>query len=589
MTTTANQTKARHIKFRRELAAYPLPLATALALALVTTAATLSVPLLVKEIITAFATDQPLHAPVTWMCIAAIIGATTQALSGFLIARTGEDLIYRLRSRIMSHALRLPLNTIRTEGTGNLTARITSDALMMRQVVDLGAQLPIAALTVGFSLVVMIWIDWVLTLVTVVALAIVTIVITAILRRVKNNVIGQQTAIGQIAQRFTSTLGAITTIKAYRAESLAARNLDTDADALRTVSVKGAQLETLIPAVTSLGNQFAMIAVILTGGVRMAAGDLQVAEFAAFLLYLLQTIPPATALTSGFGRLQTGFAARSRCNELLGMPQETDQSEHRRTPEPVPAAPAIQFKNVSFTHHGTTATTLNDITLSAPRLGLTAIVGASGAGKTTALALIDRFYQPTSGEIRVLGHDTTHWPLDALRSRIAYVDQAFTLLEATARENLQLGREKPVTEEELATVLDAVGLANDIAQLPNGLDTVLGRETDLSGGQRQRMALARALLSDADIILFDEPTSQLDGINEQRFRNVVDGLAANRAVIVVAHRLSTVQHAEHVVLMDNGHVVDAGAHSVLIDRCLAYKELVATQAIFTAEPQLARS
>lgn len=579
----------RQIRFRRELAAYPVPLATALVLALITTAATLSVPLLVKEIITDFATDAPLRTPVIWMCVAAVGGATTQALSGFLIARTGEDLIYRLRSRIMGHALRLPLDTVRTEGVGTLTARITSDALMMRQIVDLGAQLPIAALTVVFSLAVMIWLDWVLSLVTVVSLVIVTVVISGVLRRVKQNVTGQQTAIGQIAQRFTSTLSAITTVKAYRAEALASRGLDTDADSLRAVSVKGAQLETLIPAITSLGNQFAMIAVILTGGARMAAGDLHVAEFAAFLLYLLQTIPPATTLTSGFGRLQTGFAARNRCNELLAMPLEADQEEDRRTPEPLATAPAVHFEQVGFTHQGASVPALDGVSFSAPRTGLTAVVGASGAGKTTALSLIDRFHQPTSGEIRVLGHTTTQWPLDALRARIAYVDQSFTLLEATARENLQLGRETLLDDQRLTAALAAVGLDADVAALPQGLDTLLGRETDLSGGQRQRMALARALLSDADIVLLDEPTSQLDGINEQRFRQVVDELAATRAVIVVAHRLSTVQHAVHVVLMNAGRVVDAGDHGLLMNRCDPYRELVATQAVFAAEPELTRS
>ncbi|MYT25258.1 ATP-binding cassette domain-containing protein, partial [Streptomyces sp. SID7760] len=130
---------------------------------------------------------------------------------------------------------------------------------------------------------------------------------------------------------------------------------------------------------------------------------------------------------------------------------------------------------------------------------------------------------------RVLGHDTADWPLDALRARIAYVDQRFTLLEATARENLQLGRSRPATDPELDAALQAVGLAQDITRLPQGLDTLLGRESDLSGGQRQRMALARALLSDADIVLLDEPTSQLDGLNEERLRAVIADLAASRA------------------------------------------------------------
>ncbi|MEU2856463.1 ABC transporter ATP-binding protein [Streptomyces syringium] len=573
------------IRIRRELAAHPWQLAGAMLLALVATSAALAVPLLVKEIITDFATHQSMYTPVLWMCTAAVIGASAQALSGFLIARIGEHMIYRLRSRIMEHTLRLPMATVRTHGTGNLTARITSDALLLRQVVDVGTQLPLAALTVAFTLVVMVWIDWVLTLVTVASLAIVTVVISLVLRRVKANVTHQQGAIGQIAQKFTSNLEALTTIKAYRAEALAARALDTDANDLRSVSLKGARLETLIPAVTALGNQFAMIAVILTGGARLAAGDLQIAEFAAFLLYLLQTIPPATALTSGFGRLQVGLAARARCNELLALPLEATSSPATHAPKPLPGAPAVTFDRVAYTHAGATTPALKDTSFTAARVGLTAIVGPSGAGKTTTLSLIDRFVHPSNGRIAVLGHDADDWPLEALRSRIAYVDQSFTLLEATARENLQLGRTTEATHSELNAALDAVGLTEDIAALPQGLDTPLGREINLSGGQRQRMALARALLSDAEIVLLDEPTSQLDGINEQRFRHAIDDLAATRAVLVVAHRLSTVQHAQHVIMMGAGGVIDAADHPTLMARCPAYRELVATQA--TLSPQLA--
>ncbi|MFJ4842532.1 ABC transporter ATP-binding protein [Streptomyces sp. NPDC088746] len=567
------------LRLRRELLAHPGPLAAAVLLALIATAAGLSVPLLVKDIITRFATDRSLTTPITWMCVAAVVGAGAQAASGFLLARIGEQMIYRIRTRVMDHALRLPMTRMRTEGVGNLTTRITSDALLMRQVVDVGAQLPLSALTVLFTLGVMAWLDWVLTLVTVASLAIVTVVLTMIISRVKDNVAGQQNAIGRIAQRFSASLESLTTIKAYRAERLAMRGLSDDADELRAVSVQGAKLLTAIPAVTALGNQFAMIAVILTGGARMAAGDLGIADFAAFILYILQAIPPATALTQGFGRLQAGFAARDRCNELLALPQEADATRGLPEPEPTPGQDAVTLHDVTYTHPGATAPALRTVSLTTPRRGLTAIVGASGAGKTTALSLIDRFDTPDEGHITVLGHPLDRWPLDALRSRISYVDQSFTLLEATARENLQLGRTTPISDDDMQRALESVGLRDELARLPQGLDTPLGRAVNLSGGQRQRMALARALLSQAEIVLLDEPTSQLDGINEQRFRAVVDDLAEERGVIVVAHRLSTVQHAGHVVMMDEGRVLDAGPHHTLMERCEPYRALVNSQII----------
>ncbi|GAA2143689.1 ABC transporter ATP-binding protein [Kitasatospora kazusensis] len=568
------------VRLRRELSAEPGRLVCALLFALAATAAALALPLLVRQIVTDFADHRPLGTDVLLMCAAAVAGAGAQALSGFLLARIGERMTYRLRTRIMEHSLRLPLGVVRAQGTGELTARITSDALLLRQVVEVATQLPLAALTVVATLLVMVWIDWVLTVVTVVALAVLTVLVLLIVRRMKANVTGQQDAVGQIAQRFSANLDALTTIKAYRAEPVAARALAADAERLRAVSLDGARLGALIPAVLTLGNQFAMIAVILTGGARLAAGAIQVAAFAAFLLYLLQTVPSISTLATGFGRLQAGLAARDRCNELLALAPETDpQDAERPVPVPRPDAPSVVFRAVSFTHAGAGDAALREISFSTARTGLTAVVGPSGAGKSTTLSLIDRFIRPSTGSITVLGHDARHWPLDALRARIAYVDQAFTLLEATARENLQLGRTDRADDDELAAALDAVGLTEDIARLPQGLDTPLGRESDLSGGQRQRMALARALLSDADIVLLDEPTSQLDGLNEQRFRSIVTDLAATRAVIVVAHRLSTVQHAHHVIMMNQGTVVDAGDHPSLLERCTPYRELVASQAM----------
>ncbi|MFJ6138316.1 ABC transporter ATP-binding protein [Kitasatospora sp. NPDC092286] len=566
------------VRLRRELTAEPGRLVCALLLALAATAAALALPLLVRKIITDFSDHRPLGTDVLMMCVAAVAGALTQALSGFLLARIGERMTYRLRIRLMEHTLRLPLAVVRAQGTGELAARITSDALLLRQVVEVATQLPLAALTVASTLLVMVWIDWVLTLATVVALAVLTVLVLLILRRMKANVTGQQDAVGRIAQRFTADLEALTTIKAYRAEPVAARALAADAERLRAVSLEGARLGALIPAVLTLGNQLAMIAVILTGGARLAAGDLQVAAFAAFLLYLLQTVPSVSTLATGFGRLQAGLAARDRCNELLCLAPETDPRDPGpAAPTPLPDAPSVVFRAVSYTHTGSGDAALRGISFTTARTGLTAVVGPSGAGKSTTLSLIDRFIRPSAGSITVLGHDARHWPLDALRARIAYVDQAFTLLEATVRENLQLGRARPVDEGDLVAALDAVGLTEDIARLPQGLDTLLGRGSDLSGGQRQRMALARALLSEADIVLLDEPTSQLDGLNEQRFRAIVAELAKTRAVIVVAHRLSTVQHAHHVIMMSRGTVIDAGGHATLLARCTPYRDLVASQ------------
>ncbi len=569
---------------------YRLALVSAVCLAGISTVAMLAVPLIVKTIVTAFATHGPITGPIALMIGAALLAAITSAFSSYLLSWFGERALLRLRSRAIEHTLRLPLSTVRGHGSGALVTRITSDTVLFRAVLDVGVvQLPLAGLTVVFTLIVMALLSWPLLLVTIASFALSIFVITVVLRRVRPNVLAQQEAMAGLAQRFTAQLAALATIKSYRAERLAADGLTADAAQLTKTSLGGARLQALISPVMNLGQQIALVSVIIGGGALIADGRLSTASFAAFLLYLLQLVSPVTMAALGIGRLQAGFAARTRLRDLLALPVERDT---RAAPEAgtglagdtpgtaeLGSAPetgdAIMFRDVVFSYTG--RPDLAGLSFRVPRTGLTAMVGPSGAGKSTALALVERFAWPDSGSIHVFGREVRSWPLAELRRRIAYVDQQFTLLEGTVRENLRLGRPEPVTDADLFGALTSVGLAETIRALPEGLDTVLGRDHDLSGGQRQRLALARALLSDADLVLLDEPTSQLDGLNEDRFRIIVDSLAAHRAVLVVAHRLSTVLHADHVVLVSAGRMVDSGAHAELLDRCSPYRDLVSAQ------------
>ncbi|MDX3668209.1 ABC transporter ATP-binding protein [Streptomyces europaeiscabiei] len=561
-----------------------LQLGAAALLALLSTAATVAVPLMVRDLVEALSGSRGLVWPVTLMALVAIGGALAATTSGFLLARIGEKMILRLRARVMDHALRLPLREVRAQGEGNLVARITSDAMMLRSIVDVGAiQLPLAVITVMFTLVVMSVLDWVLVLITIASFALAGAAIGFVIVRVRRSIIAQQTALGELAQRFTATLAALPTIKAYRAESRAAGSLGEDAAELTESTLVSARLQSLIGPVMGLGQQIALVSIILGGGARMAAGDLSMPDFTAFLLYLLQLVAPVAFVASGIGQLQAGLAARARFDELLAIPQETDGGTTSGL-VPDKEAPAVEFGEVSFAYDDEPV--LTGVSFTAPRRGLTALVGRSGAGKSTVLTLIERFLHPESGSIRVLGHDVHAWPLDQLRKRVAYVDQSFTLLEGTVRDNLLLGRDDVPDDAALLEALEAVSLREVVLQLPEGLETALGRATDLSGGQRQRLALARALLTDADIILLDEPTSQLDSINEHRLRDTVDELAKTRCVIVVAHRLSTVQHADHVLVMEAGSVLDSGTHGELLSRCAQYEDLVRSQQWTASDEQL---
>ncbi|MFJ9539126.1 ABC transporter ATP-binding protein [Streptomyces sp. NPDC101225] len=572
----------------------------AVLLALVATAATLTVPLVVRRIVGGFSQQHSVTRSVMLMTVLALAGAIASALSSFCLARAGETMVLSVRQRVVAHALRLPLSGARRIGAGELVARVTSDSGQLRSVVDIGVtQLPMAALTVTATLIIMGLLDWVLLLIVLGTFSVAGLAIAVFIKGIRRSTAAQQEALGELAQRFTSTLGALATVKASRAEAQVTGAIDADAVTAAGSAVAAARRQAFVTPIMGLGQQLALIGVVLGSGARLASGSLSIAGFAAFLLYLLQLIAPLTLVASGIARLQLGFAAQSRIEDILAEQTEDTSEGPRALHEPLrapyvgadgrpgatpatpadpvhPAGPAIEFHDVTFSHDGSRRAA-DGLSFTVPRKGVTALVGPSGAGKTTALNLVERFLVPDSGTIRVLGRATTHWPLGELRGHMTYLDQAFTLLEGTVKENLLLGRTTPATEDDLREALAAVGLDEAVALLPEGLDTTVGRGDDLSGGQRQRLALARVLLTDAPVVLLDEPTSQLDSINENRLREVVDRLSRDRAVVVVAHRISTVRQAQHIVVLEEGRCLDAGPHDQLLDRCGMYAELVRGQ------------
>ncbi|GIE80017.1 putative ABC transporter ATP-binding protein [Actinoplanes philippinensis] len=549
-------------------------------LVLVSTSSSLAVPMLVGRLVAAIQSDEALLG-LTGLLIATGLGtAAAGALATFLLGRMGQQLIYRLRVRTVDHSLRLRMADIRRQGSGNLAARLTMDAARLKALIDIGpVQLPMAGVTLLGTLIIMGLLDWVLLLVTLAAFAVAAAIVVIVVRRLRRTYQSVQIEVGGFVQRFVGVIDAITVIKANRAEPVVGEQLAESAARLRDLEIKAARMESLMVPVINLGQQIALAAVVIGGGARLLSGHLTLATFVSFLLYLLQLAAPLLMAASGVTGLQMGLAARERFDEIFALPREDRDDLDGAILSAPPVAPtaAVEFDQVTAGYDARPV--LRDVSFAVPSRGLTAVVGLSGSGKSTALNLILRFLSAEQGRISVFGEPVQSWRLDRLRSEIAYVDQAATLLPDSIRTNLTLGSERPAGDAELRAALDRVGLLDEIGHLPDGLDTVLGGEFDLSGGQRQRLALARALISGSRLILLDEPTSHLDGVNEHRLREVVDELATDHAVLVVAHRLSTVRQADHVIVLDNGRVADQGSHHELLDRCERYTELVDAQAL----------
>jgi ATP-binding cassette subfamily B protein len=291
-------------------------------------------------------------------------------------------------------------------------------------------------------------------------------------------------------------------------------------------------------------------------------------------------------LGNAFGAItsvNSALGALGRIEEIIALPGEDAHDSQAASLAQLRAdAPAIAFDRVSFSYpalpgESESAPVLREVSFEVPRGKRTALVGPSGAGKSTSLALIERFYDPTSGAIRLGGADIAELPRDELRAQLGYVEQDAPALAGSLRDNLTLGAPS-ADDDACRRVLEAVNLGEVLARSPLGLEAPVGEEgVMLSGGERQRLAIARALLAAPPILLLDESTSSLDGRNEQLMREAIDAVAENRTMIVIAHRLSTVVDSDQIVVLDHGRVVGVGTHSELVATVPLYRELAKHQ------------
>jgi ATP-binding cassette subfamily B protein/ATP-binding cassette subfamily C protein len=321
----------------------------------------------------------------------------------------------------------------------------------------------------------------------------------------------------------------------------------------------------------SITVQGAFLLVLGVGGARVAAGAITIGDLVAFVLFIFFLVMPLGQAMHAYTQLQAGLGALSRMEEILGVPREKSFETQRR-----PSSSTLEFDRVGFAY-ATGPAVLRNVSFTVHAGTRTALVGPSGAGKSTILALMERFYDVTGGTIRLGGVDLRLLSNDDLRSRLGYVEQESPVLAGTIRENLLLAN-PTCAEETLMGVLRQVNLDEIVRRSPLGLDAQVGEGgVLLSGGERQRLAIARALLTRPEILLLDEPTSNLDARNEAALKAAIDTAAQGRTVLIVAHRLSTVVDSDQIVVLERGTVVAVGRHDELLTTSPLYRELATQQ------------
>jgi ATP-binding cassette, subfamily B, bacterial MsbA len=500
-------------------------------------------------------------------------------LSGQVGVQLQEFVVRDLRDRLYAHILRLPLPWFTRNKVGQVIARVLNDTANAKTVVtELVTRTMWSTAQVLATIVAMFALSWRLSLAALVIAPLTIGAIQPVLRRLRRGYRNLGDEQGEITSLVQEVVSGARLVKSYRAEPREEARFAEQNNRFARGYVKVGRLALLSGPVTETLGTVTAVAILGYGAKLVDSGAMTGSELIVFLLQVMRLLQPLKQLSQAPSAAQQSLASAERIFEILDAPTETASDRGTRTA--VSFTTDVVFDDVGFAYdaaEGVERAALSQISFRAKKGEIIALVGASGAGKSTLVDLVPRFIDPTQGRILLDGIDLRDIRLDALRSLTGIVSQDTVLFNDTVRANVAFGR-TDVSHAQLEAAASAANALTFIQALPDGWDTNLGeRGTRLSGGQRQRLAIARALLSDPPILILDEATSALDVESERLVQEAIDRLLAGRTVFVIAHRLATIQHADRILVLDGGQLVEEGTHAALLAQGGAYARLHALQ------------
>jgi ABC-type multidrug transport system fused ATPase/permease subunit len=563
----------------RLLAAYVRPhrtaFAVATALGLVGTATELISPLVTRRVLEGFDTDASMTGPVLLLMAVLVVGNAIGYVQTVMLGTMAERIIRGARRSMLGRILGARTDAMSGRAGGEMVSRVTSDTTLIREAATSSlVYLVNGAVSLVGTLVFMAYLDLPLlgaTVLVIVVGAALALVLMPRLARLQQQV---QEELGQLGGRLDGVSRALRTVKASRAEDRELERLGGHVDAAARLGMRAVRIEAAAWTLTGVAINLVVLVVLGLGAYRVSTGAMDVPTLVAYLLYVFGLMWPVMMLTMSMTTLQSGLAAAARIQEVTSLPQETDAPTASAAPAGArTGGPVLVVDDVHFRYGPEGPPALSGVSFEVPRRGHTALIGPSGAGKTTVFSLLLKFLHPASGQLLLDGTAYDAWTAEAVRRRIGYVEQDTPIVPGSIRENV-VHAAPQADDAAVWAALETVRLADKVRSLPDGLDTEVAAG-QLSGGERQRVAIARALVARPDVLLLDEATAQLDALTEAAVTAGVRALAEDGAVISIAHRLSTVMDADQIVVLDGGRVSAVGTHEELLSTDRLYADLIA--------------
>ncbi|MEE4569215.1 ABC transporter ATP-binding protein [Paenibacillus polymyxa] len=509
-----------------------------------------------------------------------LAGGILNAVSSLLLRYVGSKFFQELRLKIWEKIIHLPVNYFDNNENGKIISRMTNDLAIVSNFLAITLPSILADVLMVTGCIIMLFVlDWRLMSVLVALIPITALLIYPIGRRMNRVAVEAQDAAADFSGELSKILYNIRFIKATTSEKLEMKYTREILGRIFRLNIKEGILSAVIEPIVTIIIMLALVGMFWYGSAGIAAGHITTGTLVSMIFYLFTMVSPLTQLSSFFSQYQK---AKGASKEIYTIYNQQDEKQEKLGSVPDMKShdqnsDILHFANVSFSYNQVQPV-LSNVELTFRGCTTTAIVGPSGSGKTTIFSLIEKFYSEYNGEIYYNNVYLDKIRTEEWRRKISYVMQDSDLLVGSVRDNLVYGLNRDADDHEIYAALDTVGLKEVIYQLPDGLDTFVGeRGVKLSGGQKQRIQIARCLLSDHEILLFDEATANLDSESEQLVHDVIKLLSKNKMTIVIAHRLSTIYKADQIIFLDKGEVTGVGTHHELMSWHDKYRDYVQFQ------------